>query len=101
MIPDPANVASLQLAGEVDDGCVIWVNGIEVARVNPGTGWSGDPLYNEFAANANPEPTPIEVVVPTLDSGLLFAGDKSIMKIISESCKMSWEIKCPLSAAQP
>jgi len=74
-IADPNDVASLDLAGDVDDGCIIWINGVEVGR--PGVDL-GEATFDALAINADPEPRPIALNVPTLGQGILQTGNNVI-----------------------
>jgi len=53
LIENPADVARLDLDVEVDDGCIIWINGLEQARLGVD---AGQIPYNGTGQNANPEP---------------------------------------------
>lgn len=68
-IADPSSVSSLQFNLESDDGCVIWINGVEVASL----GRPNDPiLFNSVALNADGEPktgTPIVAPASMLQAG--------------------------------
>ncbi|MFM1769719.1 MAG: hypothetical protein RJA22_2248 [Verrucomicrobiota bacterium] len=49
LIPDPATISQLELAMRIDDGAVIWINGVEVGRFNAP---AGALAYNAFASTA-------------------------------------------------
>jgi len=48
-ISNPADVLDLTLDIQSDDGCIVWINGTEVTRVNMGAGIK---LYDEFSNGA-------------------------------------------------
>ncbi len=52
-VANPGRVLSLTLDLRVDDGCVVWLNGQEIARVGMPP---GEPAYNTPAADANENP---------------------------------------------
>lgn len=43
--------SSLTLGVRVDDGCIVWINGVEVARFHTSGKFTGEPAYNFFADN--------------------------------------------------
>lgn len=69
-VPAPELVSSITLDLRVDDGCIVWINGHEIARVNMP---EGEPAYTTTAINADQEPYTFNTTfVP--DQGLLRAG---------------------------
>lgn len=52
-VEDPGTVVSAFLFVDYDDGFVAYLNGIEIARANMGSGYR--PPYNQYAVNCNAE----------------------------------------------
>ncbi len=81
-VPNPADFETLTLNLRADDGCIVWLNGREVARVNmPG----GEPTYETAALNAGQEPN-VATVVITNTPGLLLPGRNVIA---AQACNVS------------
>ncbi|MGC8991654.1 MAG: hypothetical protein ACP5MD_16180, partial [Verrucomicrobiia bacterium] len=69
-VPAPERVLSITLDLRVDDGCIVWINGREIARVNMP---EGEPAYTTTAINADQEPWVFNTTfVP--EEGLLRTG---------------------------
>ncbi len=69
-LPNPDRVTRLTLDLRVDDGCIVWLNGREIARVNMP---AGEPTYLTAAVNADQNPNVFSTtLVP--EPGLLRAG---------------------------
>jgi hypothetical protein len=68
-ISSPGGVRDLTLALSIDDGCVAWLNGVEVARVNMP---AGEPVFNGLSSPASGEPNVASVSIT--DTSPLRAG---------------------------
>ncbi len=69
-VATPADVGDLTLYLQTDDGCVVWLNGAEVARVNMP---DGEPLVSWTSLPAAGEPNVTNVILSNAES-LLRAG---------------------------
>ncbi len=56
---DASQIGSLQLTGTIDDGLIVWINGVEVYRYNVEP---GAPVYNNGTPTAI-EPIPINAII--------------------------------------
>ena len=69
-LTNPDRVARLTLDLRVDDGCIVWLNGREIARVNMP---AGEPTYQTAAVNADQNPNVFSTTF-TPEPGLLLPG---------------------------
>jgi acid phosphatase type 7 len=53
VVPNASGITNLFLRGQIDDGMVVWINGVEVLRTNVG---AGDLSYDATALTASQEP---------------------------------------------
>lgn len=69
----------IQVKARVDDGCIVWINGVYVGAIRPNaTILTGHHYYNTFAVNA-PEPPPLETVATVSSASVnLVAGNNVI-----------------------
>jgi hypothetical protein len=68
-VPDPEVISQLNLALIVDDGAIVWINGVELGRINV---VPGDAAFNATAIEAH-EGQRLNVI--TNATGLLVAGE--------------------------
>jgi hypothetical protein len=68
-VPDPKLISQLSLALIVDDGAIVWLNGVELGRINVAP---GDAAFNATAIEAQEG---LQLDVMTNASGLLVAGE--------------------------
>ena len=73
-LPTPGSVLELRLDLQVDDGCIVWLNGQEVARVNMPT---GEPTFLTTAVNANHNPNVFSLTFSP-EPGLLLTGENVV-----------------------
>lgn len=69
-VTNPDRVVRLNLDLRVDDGCIVWLNGREIARVNMP---EGEPTYQTAAVNADQNPNVFSTSF-TPEPGLLRTG---------------------------
>jgi len=86
-IDDPSKISKLRLGADYDDACVIWINGVEVARTSNTdipekphwNSWSDQGSGHSHEASKTDPPTyewveiPVEVVAPVAPAGKLAA----------------------------
>jgi hypothetical protein len=70
-VPAPGSVLELRLDLRVDDGCIVWLNGQEIARVNMP---AGEPTFRTTAVNANNNPNVFSLAFSP-EPGLLLPGE--------------------------
>lgn len=59
-VSTPTAFQDLTLNVQSDDGCIVWLNGIEIARINMP---AGEPAYNQSSLPAAGEPNTLEVIM--------------------------------------
>lgn len=69
-LADPVGVETLILDVQSDDGCLVWLNGQEIARLDVA---EGEPTYQTTATDAGEEPI-IATITVTNRPGLLLSG---------------------------
>lgn len=70
---NPGDVTQLQLNIQSDDGCIVWINGVEVGRVNMS---AGDKLHGDVSNAAAGEPNVATLTVN--DPPMLVAGNNVV-----------------------
>ncbi len=68
--------STLKVSVRVDDGCIIWINGTEVARFHVDANLV--PAYNSFAQDHEADPTKFESVTVSGASSFLVAGSNVV-----------------------
>src|SRR5262249_22930743 len=71
-VPDPQLISQLRLVLIVDDGAIVWLNGVELGRINV---TPGDLAFNATAIEAG-EGRQLDVITNAL--GLLVAGENTL-----------------------
>ncbi|HTJ00841.1 MAG TPA: CotH kinase family protein [Dongiaceae bacterium] len=75
VLTNPAAIYQLQLSTLSDDGCIVWINGVEVERFNMP---EGDVPYNGTSSPALAEPVPLQEVSLDHPSDYLVPGTNVI-----------------------
>ncbi len=76
VVTNVAELSALRFGAKVDDGYVMWINGVERVRVNVGV--AGDPVtYTNLAAGAT-EPVPFDFFILTSPASFLVNGTNTI-----------------------
>ena len=95
-------IHSLTLHVYVDDGCIIWINGTEVARLYCS---SGNKAYNSTTGTTHHEATAYEKVVLTGPYDYLVNGDNIIavhaLQVASGSTDFSIDVSVTAELSQP
>ncbi|MBN1442796.1 MAG: lamin tail domain-containing protein, partial [Planctomycetes bacterium] len=76
-VADPEKVETLRFVVDYDDGFVLYLNGVEVARRNAGE-MPGEPLPYDSLASASREAGTLEEIDLTTDTALLVAGTNAL-----------------------
>ncbi|MCK4999651.1 MAG: lamin tail domain-containing protein, partial [Anaerohalosphaera sp.] len=83
-VANPATVEALRLDVYVDDGCIIWINGTEVARPHVS---DGDKAFDDKAINHEAS---WEIITLSNIGGLLVAGENTIaVHVLNQSITSS------------
>jgi hypothetical protein len=85
-VPDTALISQLRLALIVDDGAIVWINGVELGRINV---TPGDAAFNATAIEAR-EGQRLDVM--TNGTGLLVAGENILAVHLFNSDRDSSDI---------
>ncbi len=93
-LASPGGIQDLTLFLQVDDGCVAWLNGTEVARVNMS---DGAPLYTWTALSAAGEPNVATVVVT--NAGALLRTGLNLLAVQAFNSSLSDSTDFLLSAS--
>jgi hypothetical protein len=97
-VPDPAAFTALSMSLHYDDGAVVYLNGLEVARVNmPGTPGQNDITFTTPASSTVEEAWGSYPV----DPGLLLAGTNVMAVEIHQVNGQSSDISFALALGQP
>jgi hypothetical protein len=83
-IANPAGVGDLTLYLQSDDGCLVWLNGTNVARVNMP---DGEPLASWTSLPSLGEPNVATVVVP--NAGSLLRAGTNVLAVQAFNCNLS------------
>jgi hypothetical protein len=86
-LPDASSIDRLALRAFIDDGYIVWINGVEVARFNV---TAAEPAYNDLA-QAGIEPTWVTNSLPT-PSQYLVAGNNVIAVQALNSSRTSTDL---------
>ena len=73
-IANPAGVQDLTLDVRSDDGCIVWINGQRVLLLGMP---DAEPVFNDFALNANDEPKTSTISIPN-PSTVLRSGENVV-----------------------
>jgi hypothetical protein len=99
-VPDPESVLEPKISADYDDGFIVWINGIELLRVNV-PGQPGDPVaYNGFATLEHESGTYEEFFLPE-PADYLVAGSNVIAVQVFNVTLTSSDLKLDLDLFDP
>lgn len=73
-VNNAAQIGGLQLTYYIDDGFILWINGVEIYRENI----TGDPTTATLAANQATDPAPLTTLTVAVPPGVLLEGNNQI-----------------------
>lgn len=101
-VPDKDQIQSLSLHVYVDDGCILWINGTEVARLHCS---EGDKAYNSTTNTTDHEAGIYEEVILTAPYDYLVSGENVIavhaLQATTGSTDFSIDVSISASLSEP